>query len=106
MKRLNELPKEIQDYVMNTLRAYDRVDVWFEDGRYTYGTVIKSKYSNDHEFIGTYHADDVYSPDERIVNYCEEFHCYPIEYKGNRDYNLIKDYKAKYKMIDGNIVRA
>ena len=106
MKRLNALPKEIQDYVKNTLRAYDLVDVWFEDGRYTYGTVIKSKYPPDSEYIGTYHADDVYSREERIVNYCEEFHCYPREYKGKRDYDLIKDHKAKYKMIDGNIVRA
>lgn len=106
MKNFNELPIEIQDQVKKTLRAYDEETVWFENGRYTYGISIQSKYAADHEYIGTYYAKDVYTEEERIVNYCEEFHCYPIQYKGKRDYDLIKDWNAHYKMVDGNIVRA
>ena len=106
MKKFNELPKEIQDEVKRTLRAYDEETVWFENGRYTYGVSIQAKYAPDHEYIGTYYAKDVYTDEERIVNYCEEFHSYPMEYKGKRDYDIIRDYKAKYKMVDGNIVRA
>ena len=62
--------------------------------------------SPDHEYIGAYYAKDIYTEEERILNYCEEFHSYPPEDKGKRDYNIIRDYNAKYKMIDGNIVRA
>ena len=106
MKKFNELPKEIQEEVKSTLRAYDYVDVWFEYGRYTFGTTICSEYADDHEFIGTYYAKEIFTEEERIINYCEEFHSYPIEYKGKRDYDIIKDYKAKYKMVEGNIIRA
>lgn len=106
MTNFNELPQEIQDQVKLTLRAYDEETVWFENGRYTYGVCIKSKYAADHKYIGTYYAKDIYTEEERILNYCEEFHSYPINYKGNRDYSIIKDYKAKYKMVDGNVVKA
>lgn len=106
MKEFNELPNEIQEYVKNTLCAYDKVDVWFENGRYTFGICLRSKYALDHEYVGTYYAKDIYTDEERIVNYCEQFHSYPREYKGNRDYRLIRDYAAKYKMVAGNIVRA
>lgn len=105
MKKFSELPKEVQESVKRTLRAYEKEDVWFDNGRYTFGLSLTLKYTPDHEYIGTYFAKDVYTEEERIVNYCEEFHCYPIEYKGKRDYSIIKDYKAKYKMVDGNIVR-
>ena len=106
MKNFNELPIEIQENIKNTLRAYDKVTVWFENGHYTYFDSIKSTYADDHRYIGTYYAKDVFSEEELILNFCEEFHCYPIQYKGKRDYDLIKDWNAHYKMIDGNIVRA
>ena len=88
------------------MRAYSEVTVWLENGRYSFGVSIKANYAPDHEYIGTYYAKDIYTGEERIVNYCEEFHCYPPEYKGSRDYTLINDYNAKYKMVDGNIIRA
>lgn len=106
MTNFNELPQDVQDRVKRTLRAYDEETVWFENGRYTYGVYIQSKYAADHKYIGTYYAKDIYTEEERILNYCEEFHSYPINYKGNQDYSIIKDYKAKYKMVDGNIVKA
>ena len=106
MKKFNELPKEIQEEVKRTLRAYSEETVWFENGRYTFGVMLKANYAPDHEYIGTYYANDIYTEEERIVNYCEAFHDYPTEYKGNRDYTLISDHNAKYKMVDGNIIRA
>lgn len=106
MKEFNELPKEIQDDIKGTLTAYDDIEVWFENGRYTYGLCICGKYAPDHEYIGTYYAKDIYTDEERIVNYCENFHSYPPEYHSVRDYSLIRDYDAKYKMVAGNIVRA
>ena len=54
--------------------------------------------------VGTYRASDVYTEEERIVNYVNEFHDFTMSYKGKRDYSMIKDYNATFKMVDGNIV--
>lgn len=106
MKKINELPQEIQEEVKEILREYADVAVWFEGGRYKYELLIETAHAPEREYIGRYYPKDVYTEEERIVNYCEQFHSYPIEYKGERDYELIKDWHAKYKMINGNIVRA
>ena len=106
MRKFNELPREIQYDVMELLREYEDVTVWCENGRYKYDLLTKTKYMSNQEYIGRYYARDVFTEDERIVNYCEQFHSYPIEYKGKRDYDLIKDWQANYKMLKGNIVRA
>ena len=106
MKKFNELPKEVQEEVKSILRAYSEETVYFENGKYTFGATLKAKYAPDYEYIGTYYAKDVFTEEERIVNYCNAFHDYPIEYKGTRDYSIMCDYSAKYKMVDGNIIQA
>ena len=89
MKALNTLPIEEQNKIKGWLRAYDEVVVFFENGQYQYGVCLKSHYAPDHEYIGTYRADEVYTEDERIENYINEFHSYPSNYKGNRDYKMM-----------------
>lgn len=89
MRALNTLPIEEQTRIKGWLRAYDEVVVFFENGRYQYGVCLKNHYAPDHEYIGTYKADEVYSKDERIENYINEFHSYPPSYKGKRDYALM-----------------
>lgn len=106
MEKLSSLPQEVQERVKNTLKAYDEVDVWYEYGRYTLGTALTKTYAPDHRFVGTYRASDVYTEEERIVNYVNEFHDFPMAYKGKRDYAMLKDYNATFKMVDGNIVIA
>ena len=103
MTRFEQLPKDIQDKVRNTLRAYDSVNVWFENGRYSFDDVIKSQYAADHKFIGTYKASDIYSEKERIENYINEFHSYPIQYTGKRDYDIIHKMNNErvVEMLDG-----
>lgn len=93
MTELKYLPKAIQKQVKNTLRAYDDCSVVFENGRYSVGggVMIKAHYADDHEVIGNYRADEVYTETERTENYINQFHDYPMNYKGNRDYQLIKD---------------
>ena len=104
MKNFNELPENVQIRIKNTLRAYDHVDVYYENGEYHFGLVIKKTYAPDHVVIGTYYAKDVYTEDERILNYVNEFQCYPIEYKGKRDYSIFHTGKREvFKMVDGNI---
>lgn len=93
MIELKYLPKAIQKQVKNTLRAYDDCSVVFENGRYSVGggVMIKAHYADDHEVIGNYRADEIYTETERIENYINQFHDYPTNYKGNRDYQFIKD---------------
>ena len=118
MRELNTLPIEEQNKIKGWLKAYDKVDVFFENGRYNYGVCLKSHYAPDHEYIGTYRADEVYTEDERIENYINEFHSYPINYQGKRDYKMIhkmddeRNFNDDYtilthwigKMIDGDFV--
>ena len=106
MERFNSLPEEVQARIKDTLKAYDDVDVWYEDGRYTFGTVLKKSYAPDHRYVGTYRASDIYTEEERIINYVNEFHDFPMSYKGKRDYAILKNYNAVFKMVNGNIVIA
>ena len=96
--------------IKDTLKAYDRVEVEFENGQFHFstGSCLRAKYAPDHEFIGTVYADDIFTEEERIVNYVEAFHSFPIGYKGKRDYRMFEglDWSAKFALVDGNIVRA
>ena len=104
MKNFNELPESVQNKIKNTLKVYDKVDVYFEYGEYRFGLVLKKHYAADHEVIGTYYAKDVYTEEERILNYVNEFQSYPIEYKGKRDYKIFHTGKQEtFKMVNGNI---
>ena len=103
MKQFNELPESVKNEIKDTLKAYDDVDVYYENGKYHFGLYLQANYAKDHEYIGCFKASDIYTEEERILNYVNEFHAYPIQYKGKRDYTIIKDYNAKYKMVNGNI---
>lgn len=104
MKKFNELPERIQQKIKNTLKAYDEVTVFYEYGDYHFGTCLKATYGEDHEYIGTYYAKDVFTEEERILNYVNEFQCFPIQYKGKRDYSIFHTGKREtFKMVNGNI---
>lgn len=108
-KRFEELPVDVQAEVKRVLRAYDECPVTYEYGRYDVGggICIKKNYAPDHEFIGVYYADDVFTEEERIINYAESFHEYSPLYKGKRDYtmwhNVGYDWNVKFKMVNGNL---
>lgn len=101
-----DLPVVVQEEVKDTLRVFRTVDVYFENGDYHFGLVLKRHYADDHKFIGTYRDDEVFTEEERILNCVNEFRMYPPQYKGKRDYSIFKDRQATYKMLDGNIVKA
>jgi hypothetical protein len=113
MTRFNELPQEVQNKITNTLKAYDKVFVIYEYGEYhvSVGVALKAIYADDHKVIGTYHADEIFTPEERAINYIESFHEFPPSYNGKRDYLMLNevgnDWSVKFKYDnDGNIVRA
>lgn len=111
-----QLPKEVQDDVKNVLEAYDKVHVTFEQGEYkvSTGIGIYSSYTRDYEYIGEIHSWEAFTEEEQILNYFNSFHSFPVEYSGDRDWNLVNevrdagfgDKKVQVKMLDGNIVRA
>lgn len=116
MEKLESLPLEIQEQVKDTLGAYNEVHVIFSDGEYhaSTGIMLLGHYPSDHRFVGSYKVDDVFNEDEKILNYVRNFRDYPIKYKGERDYNLLREMRdggwdeneVKIKLVDGNIVKA
>ena len=114
MMKFNELPMEVQNEAKETLKAFAKVNVWFANGEYHVSTcnVIKRDYADDERFIGTYISTEVFTDEERIINYVESFHDYPIEYKGKRDYRWMnkiwesRDWSLRFKLENGNIVLA
>lgn len=114
MMKFNELPQEVQEQAKTRLRCYNRVFITYEYGRYCVSTgigVYKS-YAPDHKSIGTYTADEVFTPEERIINYVENFRDYPSQYKGKRDYRFLNSldtlkngFKVKFNE-EGDLVLA
>lgn len=106
MTRFNELPKAVQEDIKRALKAYDRVYVIYENGDYHVSVAIglKAQYAPDHKVIGEYKADEIYTEDEKMINYIETFHEYPHNYKGKRDYRMLKeiegDWNIKFKFDD------
>ena len=83
--------------------AYDHVNVWYDYGRYSYVDAITKEYAPDHEFIGTFKKSDIYTEKEQIENYINEFHDYPANYKGARDYKMLNkmDAESETEMLGG-----
>lgn len=113
MTKFNELPAEVREDVKRALRAYDRAYVIYEYGAYHTSVAIglKAHYAEDHRVVGEYRADEVFTEDERIINYIESFHEYPIQYKGKRDYKILHEiegnWEVKFKFDDEkNLVMA
>lgn len=104
MRELNTLPSEVIEKVKNTLRAYDKCYVNYYGGAYhvSVGVSIKASYEPDEETIGTYFAKEVFTEEERILNYINSFQDYPIEYKGKRNYKDFQTGKREVFKWDGN----
>ena len=111
-KKFDLLPLDVQDEIKDLLKSYDKVHVVYEDKKYwlSLTTAVTDHYAFDTgRYIGTYYADDVFSPDERILNYVNSFHSYPVEYKGKKDWDMIRSLtwndRVKFD-ADHNIVKA
>lgn len=92
---LKKLPKETVENIKETLKAYDKCNVIFENGKYNVrtGYCLQSSYAEDYKFIGEFSKDEVFTKREQIINYIEEFQCFPSEYKPQRNsYDILKKY--------------
>lgn len=89
---MNNLPKNIVNQIKMTLKAYDKCNVIYQNGQYQVNTgyCIMNEYPTDYKFIGEFKANDVFTKEEQIENYINSFCSYPPEYKGMRDYKMLK----------------
>lgn len=73
--KFEQLPEDIQADVKSTLRVFDRVSVYYENGRFwvSTGAVIKAEYASDHYVCGEYKQNEIYTPEEIKQIYKEEF---------------------------------
>lgn len=75
---LKELPKELQTKVLNQLKAFDEVQIDFENGEYIIGACcLRSSYPKDFRVVGNFYQEDIYTLEERIANYRKEFKSEP-----------------------------
>lgn len=109
--KFEDLPKDVQAEAKDTLECYDEVNVIYENGAFHVETCtcISASYAHDFIFLGVYKAVDVFTEEERILNYVNNFHDYPIQYKGYRDYHWLQTLTWDDKVTfddKGNIVLA
>ena len=90
--KFHELPESVQNDVKERLRAYDSCTVTYERGSYHVSACvgITARYAPDFKICGRYAATDIFTPEERILNYANSFYGYPLEYHGKRDYRMMK----------------
>lgn len=98
-----QLPMDVQEEVKRWLRVYDVTYVDFANGEYKVSSSVclTATYAPDHRCIGEYHAKDVFTEEERILNYILTFYCYPVEYTGKRDYLMLKKLQER-EWLDGD----
>lgn len=101
-----KFPIEVQEDIKSVCRVYDKAFVTYEYGKYhvSAGIGITATYAPDHRMCGTYYAEDIFTQDERTLNYVNNFYDYPCWYKGKKDYKIFHTGKREtFKLVDGDI---
>ena len=105
--RFNKLPVETQAKVKDVLCAYDTCTVEQNKNTKEYYVTTSTLLTNEYtrKFVMKVNKNDVFTKEEQIVNYVNEFKSYPLEYKGTRDYNKLQLLDNNYKaiLVNGNI---
>lgn len=73
--KFEDFDEEVKAKIKEVLRAYDKVYVTYENGKFQVSTFIgiRSSYSEDHFFCGEYKAKEIYTFEERKQNFIEVF---------------------------------
>ena len=95
MNKLNNLPKEIINKIKEVLKAYDSCTVVMDNGEYKVRTFNGIELNNNIEVICEISSQEIYSENERILNYIEEFKCFPYNYKIEKDsFKVLRQYEG------------
>ena len=105
---IKDLPEAVQQKIRSRLRAFSTVDVWQKaNGEYTVSASTFLSAGPSPKYIGEYKAEDVFTMNERVVNYVNEFREFPsghkFKYNGKKDYRAMQGDWTVAEMVDGNI---
>lgn len=90
MNKLENYSQDVQALAKSLLRGYDTVYLTTDSDNYTeVSTSLMITATPRITNTVTIHAKDVFTPEQQIINYVEEFHDYPIQYKGCRDHQTL-----------------
>lgn len=97
IERLNKYSQDVQNEVKSTLKAYKECHIERHGTEYRVCVAwsLKSHYG-DEEILDEFTADEIFTEDEKILNYMECFHDYKITYKGKRDYKMIHEIEGNW----------
>ena len=113
MMTFNQLPEAAQQAVKRTLSAYATCTVWEDNATGNYKARAHTIISNNDSgeiCLGEYTALEVFTNEQRIINYVEQFKDYPFPlYTGTKDYTALLSYAANPKsyvvsITEGNVV--
>lgn len=103
----DEVIKVVADNVYKTLKVYDKCYVNLVDGilRTDVAMYLTKLHSTSFKTIATFEALDVYTVDELIINYAEQFHEFSTLYTGKRDYGMLRNatLDTKFELVHGNL---
>lgn len=106
------LPIKTQEEVKNILGAYPKCYVIkTNNDEYEVSTGFVNMAYRDYKNLYEFEAKKILTEDEIIIGYAENFADFHDNYKGKRDYNLMRevrnDWSTKLKLDnEGNIVKA
>ena len=109
MKAFNELPKHVQAEVKEVLQAFSRCNVTLGEHGYKVNTSHALHNGTYDQYIGEYKAEEIFTIEDRILNYVREFRDFPfhangVTYKGNKDYKALASNWTDVQMVDGDLV--
>ena len=107
---LENLPAEVIADVKRTLGAFNEARVWKKEGKDEYRVVAHvglSASKDDWNYVDTFTSEEIFTPNERILNYVRNFRDFPfrvgpafnanggfnkelLTYKGDKDYKAIR----------------
>ena len=106
---INNLPQSVQDDIRSWLCTFSEVTVYQKaNGEYNVRACTVLSNGQSDKYIGEYTAKEVFTVEEQIVNYVNEFRDYPFsreyKYTGKRDYLALQGDWTQAELVDGNIV--
>ncbi len=104
-KLFKTLPLKTQNEIKSVLSAYSECTVEKNDqGVYKVMacTVIHNGVYS--ELIGKFTKNDIFTPEEQIVNYVNSFRDYPTNYKGFKNWKELSSGWKIASMLNGNII--
>lgn len=111
INELQALPVEVQLKVKAILKAYYHVNVYFYNGDYhvSPNNCIMASYPDDHKYINEFRQDELYTLNEQIENYRNEFHAEPfhlVQELKRRTGETLNKYTVTLKSRNANLTQS